>query len=59
MKDEECMCRDCLKGGLSLPDLEIATIAFVILYMITSRSSLRLSSLQDKAILSVVTWHQH
>jgi hypothetical protein len=55
MKDEECMCRDCLKGGLSLPDLEIATIAFVILYMITSRSSLRLSSLQDKAILSVVT----
>jgi hypothetical protein len=32
MKDEQCMCRDCLMDGVGLSFLAIATFAFAILY---------------------------
>jgi len=46
MKDEECMFRDFLNGGFSLSCLviHVATFSFAILYIMTSRASLRLSS---------------
>ena len=44
MKDEECMLPDCLKGGLSLSFLAIAIFWLAILYIMTSRAFLHLSS---------------
>jgi hypothetical protein len=44
MTDEECMLPDCLKGGLSLSFLVITTFSFAILYIMTSRAFLCLSS---------------
>jgi hypothetical protein len=42
MKDEECMCRDCLNAGSSLSSL--AKFSFAILCIMTYRAYLRLSS---------------
>ena len=44
MKNEECMFHDCLNGDLGLSCLVIATFLFAILYIMASRSSVRLSS---------------
>ena len=38
------MFRDCLKGGVSHSGLAIATFVLATLYIMTSRTSLRLSS---------------
>ena len=43
-KDEVCTFHDCLKDGLSLTFLAIATFSIDILYIMTSGASLRQSS---------------
>ena len=48
MKDENCMFYDCLNGGLSLSCLVIAIFSLAILYIMTSRAHLRLSSREFK-----------
>ena len=48
MKDEQCMLRGCLNGGLSLSCLVIAIFSLVILDIMTGRAHLRLSSRQFK-----------
>lgn len=40
MKEEKCLCHDCFKSFF----LEIATFSFAILYIMTSRASLHVSS---------------
>jgi hypothetical protein len=44
MKDDECMLRVCFNGGLYLAFLVIAIFSFAIVFILTSRISLRLSS---------------
>ena len=44
MKDDECMLRVCFNGGLCLTFLVIAIFSFAIVFILTSRISLRLSS---------------
>jgi hypothetical protein len=57
MKDEKCMVRDCLKGGSSLSFFSNRYIfSFSILYIMTSRASIRLSLANVSS--SVVACHQ-
>jgi len=56
MKDEECMFRDFLKGGLSLSCLviHVATFSFAILYIMTRRDQNLYACLQDSVSYNVV-----
>jgi len=40
MKDDECICRECIKTGFSLSCLAIDTYVIAFLYNMTSRTSL-------------------
>ena len=50
MKDEQCMCRDCLVDGIGLSFLAIATIAFAILYAMHDTSSIIMPVLKTVSI---------
>jgi hypothetical protein len=40
MKDQECMFRNCINGGLSLSCLDVAAFSFAILHILKSLASL-------------------